>query len=238
MRTGSAGRVLAVTTLAAVAAAAGGGGAGSFGSKDPPSDARVAKGLKEALRVGAGNAVGLTGRVDGYFKNEAIKILMPEKLRPLEKGLRRVGLGSKVDELVLGMNRAAERSAPFAKEIFFGAIRRMSFEDARKILSGGDTAATDYFKSKTTGELTAAFQPTVKQSMGEVGATRQYEELAGRYESLPFARGELVDLDAYVVSKALGGLFLVLGDEERKIRKDPAARVTNLLKEVFGKAGP
>ena len=204
-----------------------------IGQQSGLSDARIGSGLKEALKIGTENAVTLTGRTDGYFRNQAIKILMPEKLQTLEKGLRLVGYGPQVDEFVLSMNRAAERAAPSAKQIFWDAVGEMTFDDARKILGGGDTAATEYFKSKTTDKLTAAFRPVVDQAMNEVGVTRQYKELVGRYQTIPFARSESLDIDQYVVTKALGGLFHVLGEEERKIRTNPAARVTDLLKEVF-----
>lgn len=199
------------------------------------TDAKIGSGLKEALRVGTENAVNLTGQTDGYFLNEAIKILMPEKLQSVEKGLRLVGYGPQVDEFVLSMNRAAERAAPRAKEIFWDAIAAMSFDDARKILGGGETAATDYFKDKTTDRLTGAFRPVVDQAMNEVGVTRRYKELIGRYEAIPFAKDVAFDVDEYVVAEALDGLFFVVGQEERKIRTDPAARVTDLLEEVFAK---
>ncbi len=199
------------------------------------NDAKIASGLKEALQIGTQNAVNLTGRLDGYFRNEVIKILMPEKLQTLEKGLRLVGYGPRVDEFVLSMNRAAERAAPRAKAIFWDAIGGMSFEDARKILNGGDTAATDYFQDKTTNRLAAAFRPVVDKVMNEVGVTRRYKELIGRYEAIPFVTSERLDIDQYVVTKALDGLFYVVGEEERKIRTNPTARVTDLLKEVFAK---
>lgn len=199
------------------------------------NDAKIASGLKEALQIGTQNAVNLTGRLDGYFRNEVIKILMPEKLQTLEKGLRLVGYGPRVDEFVLSMNRAAERAAPRAKAIFWDAIGEMSFEDARKILNGGDTAATDYFQDKTTDRLAAAFRPVVDKVMNEVGVTRRYKELIGRYEAIPFVTSERFDIDQYVVTKALGGLFYVVGEEERKIRTNPTARVTDLLQEVFAK---
>jgi len=198
------------------------------------SNETVVSGLKEALRVGSSNAVSLNGKVDGYFKNAAIKILMPEKLKSLEKGLRLAGQSRQVDEFVLGMNRAAEKAAPFAKDIFWGAIKRMTFSDATRILKGGNTAATDYFRGVTTEELTAAFQPIVTESMESIGVTRQYKVLAGRYNALPFVKSQAFDLDRYVVDKALDGLFYVLAEEERKIRTDPAARVTDLLRTVFG----
>jgi hypothetical protein len=206
-----------------------------LGQKAGLSDEKIGSGLKEALKIGTENTVNLTGKTDGYFLNQAIKILMPEKLRTLEKGLRVVGYGPQVDEFVLSMNRAAEHAAPAAKQIFWDALEQMTFEDARKILSGNETAATEYFKGKTTDKLTAAFRPVVDKSMNEVGVTRQYNELVGRYESIPFVKKETFDLDSYVVTKALDGLFHVLGDEEKKIRTNPEARVTDLLKEVFGK---
>jgi hypothetical protein len=198
-------------------------------------DARIGQGLKEALRVGTENAVNLTGRVDGYFANQAIKILLPERLKSLEQGLRLIGQGDRVDELVLGMNRAAERSAPFAREIFVDAIGEMSIDDARKILSGPDTAATDYFKGKTTTKLTATFQPVVERSMNEVGVARQYKDLLAQAQAIPFFRPEDYDLNRYVVGKSLDGLFHVVGDEERKIRTNPSARTTELLREVFSR---
>jgi hypothetical protein len=199
------------------------------------SDAKIGSGLKEALQVGTENAVKLTGRTDGYFKNQAIKILMPERLRTLEKGLRTVGYGPQIDEFVLSMNRAAERAAPAAKQIFWDAIGEMTFDDARKILNGGDTAATDYFKVKTTDKLTTAFRPTVEKTMNEYNVTRQYKELVGRYQAIPLVKSETFDIDSYVVRKSLDGLFYTVGQEERKIRTNPAARATDLLKEVFGK---
>ena len=206
-----------------------------IGQQSGLSDAKVGSGLKEALKVGTENTVKLTGRTDGYFMNQAIKILMPEKLQTLEKGLRLVGYGPQVDEFVLSMNRAAEQAAPQAKQIFWDAIGEMTFDDARKILKGSDTAATEYFRDKTSEKLTAAFRPVVDRTMNEFNVTRQYKDLVGRYQAIPFAKAETLDIDGYVVGKALDGLFHVLGEEEQKIRTNPAARVTDLLKEVFAK---
>jgi len=199
------------------------------------SDAKIGEGLKEALKVGTENTVNLTGKTDGFFANQAIKILMPEKLRTVETGLRAVGYGPKVDEFVLSMNRAAERAAPSARGIFGDALGAMSFDDARKIWSGPDNAATEYFRSKTSGKLTTAFTPVVDKAMSETGVTRQYKELMGRVESIPFMKSESFDIDHYVVDKSLGGLFHVLGEQEKQIRTNPTARTTDLLKEVFGK---
>jgi hypothetical protein len=200
------------------------------------SDAKIGSGLKEALRVGTETAVSLTGKTDGYFANQAIKILMPSQLETAEKGLRLVGYGPQLDEFVLSMNRAAEAAAPGAKKIFGDAIGAMSIEDARKIWSGGDNAATQYFKSKTSDQLTAAFKPVVDKALNQVGVTRQYKELLGRAQSIPFMKTESLDIDRYVLGKSLDGLFHVLGEQEKQIRTNPAARTTELLKEVFATA--
>jgi hypothetical protein len=198
------------------------------------SPEEIASGLQEALRVGTQNSVKLTGCADGYFANQAIKILLPEQLQDAGKILRNFGQGAKVDEFVLTMNRAAEKAAPFAKDIFWGAINKMTFEDAVKIFKGNDTAATEYFKAKTYDKLKALFQPPVTKAMNEVGVTRSYKDLVERTKTIPLIKVETVDIDQYVVTKALDGLFYMLGQEEQKIRTDPAARVTEILKEVFG----
>lgn len=208
----------------------------SSNKADKLSNGDIVSGLKEALQVGTVNTVDLTGRVDGYFGNAAIKILLPEQVRSIETGLRALGQGERVDEFVLAMNRAAEQAAPAAKDIFWGAIKQMSFDDARKILSGGDTAATDYFRAKTTDTLTSAFRPVVHDTMDKVGVVQQYNQLQSAYKSVPFASAlPSFDVETYVVGKALDGLFLVLAEQEKKIRTDPAAQVTDLLRKVFGK---
>src|SRR5262245_16572883 len=158
-------------------------------------DAKIASGLKEALQVGTQNVISLTGHPDGYLQNAAIKIVMPSQLQPIGKGLRALGYGPQIDELVLGMNRAAERAAPVANLIFLEAIRAMSFDDARKVLTGSPTAATWYFKGKTSEELTAAFQPVEAQTMREVGVAGKYQELMGHAEAIPFLKGDTFDLD-------------------------------------------
>jgi len=200
------------------------------------SQSKVASGLKQALQVGSENAVKIVGKPNGYFGNEAIKILMPKELHPLESGLRMVGFGPKIDEFILSMNRSAEAAAPAARKIFIDAILAMTFEDAKKILSGNNTAATEYFKEKTTGQLTDAFTPVVKKTMGENGVVKQYDALTEQYKNIPFANSKSLDIDHYVVSKALDGLFYELGEQEKQIRTNPAARTTTLLKEVFAAA--
>jgi hypothetical protein len=207
---------------------------GGIGGGGDISDAKIGSGLKEALKVGTENAVLQTGTVDGFLRNQAIKILMPKPLQSIEQPLRLVGYGPQIDEFVVGMNRAAEKAVPFAKEIFWDAIGQMTFDDARKILNGNDTAATDYFKSKTSKKLHAAFRPSVETVMNDVGVNRQYNDLIGRYKSLPFAQNVAFDVDQYVTEKATDGLFFVVAQEEKKIRTNPAARVNDLLKEVFG----
>jgi Protein of unknown function (DUF4197) len=195
---------------------------------------KVIAGLKDALRVGTGRAVAETGRPDGFLKNETIKILLPEKLRTAGKTLRMVGMGSQVDALEVGMNRAAEQATPQAKQIFLNAVTRMTFSDAHQILTGGDTAATDYFKNQSSAELTKAFAPIVHRAMENVGVVRQYNKLMQNPLAAPLTSDKSFNLDDYVVGKTVDGLFYMLGQEEKKIRTDPAAQTTAILKEVFG----
>ena len=198
------------------------------------SNDKIVAGLKEALQVSTGKAVALTGRPDGFLKNQAIKILLPPKLETVGKGMRMLGMGASVDELEVGMNRAAEQATPEAKAIFIAAVKKMSFDDARKILSGSDTAATEYFKRTSSQDLTTAFSPIVQRSMEHVGVVQQYDHVLATTPGGSALAGQF-DLNKYVVGKTLDGLFLMLGEEEKKIRKDPAAQTTALLKEVFGK---
>ena len=199
------------------------------------SNDKIAAGLKEALTVSTGNAVAATGRPDGFLKNLAIRILLPEKLRTIGKGMRMMGMGAQVDELEVGMNRAAEQATPAARQIFITAVTHMTFADARKILSGSDTAATEYFKRQSSDQLTAAFSPIVHQSMEKVGVIQQYNKVMQNSVAASLAGSQNFNLDKYVVGKTLDGLFYMLGEEEKKIRRDPAAQVTSLLKEVFGR---
>lgn len=199
------------------------------------SNDKISAGLKEALTVSTGKAVAVTGRPDGFLKNEAIKILLPDKLRTVEKGMRLMGKGAQMDELEVGMNRAAEQATPKAKQIFVSALKKMSIDDARKILSGDNTAATEYFKRQSSGELTTAFAPIVHTAMVNVGVVKQYNQVMQNSPAAPLMGGDTFSLDKYVVGKTLDGLFYMLGEEEKKIRKDPAAQTTSLLKEVFGK---
>ena len=203
-------------------------------SQESLDESTIVSGLKEALSQGAANAVSTVAKLDGYFGNEAIKILMPEKIRTVADTLKKFGFQQQVDDFVLSMNRAAEHAAPQAKSYFVDAIKEMSFEDAQKILKGNDTAATDYFQAKMQDKLYAAFEPRVSSSMNEVGVTRTYKNMMDKYTTIPFVKAESLDLDHYVTEKSLDGLFYAVGQEEKKIRTDPAARTTDLLKKVFG----
>lgn len=199
------------------------------------SESKIVDGLKEALQIGTGNAVQTVSKVGGYYNNPKIKIPLPGSVQKVEKLIRVAGYGTQVDAFELSMNQAAERAAPEAKSIFWDSIKQMSITDARKILDGPDNGATLYFKEKTYGRLTEIFKPIVHGSMSQVGVTEKYQELDGKMASVPMVGSMRFDLDQYVNDKALDGLFSMLAEEEKKIRQDPAARVTDLLKEVFAK---
>jgi hypothetical protein len=191
-------------------------------------------GLKEALSIGTEKAVQNVSSLDGYLGNQAIKILMPEKMQTVADVLEKFGKQDLVDEFITSMNRAAEKAAPKAVPHFTNAIKEMSIEDAKTILDGGDTAATDYFKTKTFDNLYGEFKPIIATSMNEVGVTSLYKEIMGKYTAVPFAKEVTPDLDHHVTQKSLDGLFYMVAEEEKKIRTDPAARVTDILKKVFG----
>lgn len=197
----------------------------------------IVKGLKQALSIGTNNAVTYVSKSNGYFGNPQIKIPLPEKVRKVEDILRSVGYGKQVDAFELSMNRAAEKAAPLAVDIFKHAITQMSFSDARQILDGPDNAATAYFRGATYDRLQQTFKPIISRAMTEVGVTRNFKNLNSRLAAIPFVDQLSFDLDRYTTNQALDGLFLMLANEEEKIRKDPAARVTSLLKKVFGKSG-
>ena len=203
------------------------------GSAGGLSNDEMTAGLKEALQVGTEKAVGLVSQPDGFYQNPTIKIPLPESVQKVEKLLRTAGYGKKVDAFELSMNRAAERAAPEAKSIFWDAISDMSFDDAQKILNGRNNEATLYFQNKTSARLHEIFKPIVKDAMGEVGVTRSYQDLNSQITSLPFGKSASFDLDRYVTDGALKGLFKMLAEQERQIRTQPAARVTDLLQKVF-----
>jgi hypothetical protein len=197
------------------------------------SNDEIISGLKEALRVGTDNSSLRLSKMDGFFKDAAIKILMPEEAKKVERTLRNLGMGSMVDKAILSMNRAAEDAASGVGTIFWDAIKKMSITDGLKILRGGDFAATDYLKSVTTTELTEKFRPVIEASLVKVDATKYWKDVFTNYNRFS-ATPVNTDLAAYVTEKALSGLFYNIGLEEQKIRKDPAAQVTDILKKVFG----
>ena len=205
-----------------------------IGGSSTTSGTEIVNGLKEALQIGTGNAVQTVSKVDGYYKNPKIRIPLPDTIQKTEKILRAAGYGSKLDEFELSMNRAAEKAAPEAKGLFLDAIKKMTFTDAKKILNGAENEATLYFKDKTSPRLREISKPIVHKAMGEVGVTKSYQDLEQSARSVPFAGTYAFDLDQYVTDRSLDGLFLMLAQEEKKIREDPAARVTDLLKKVFG----
>jgi hypothetical protein len=208
----------------------------AVGSSAGAADEKTnAAGIKEALAVGTERAVNSLSQVNGYFGNAAVKILMPSSIQKVAEVARMAGYQKQVDEFILSMNRAAEAAAPLAARYFGDAIRAMTLEDVHGILTGGNTAATDFFRRKTNDKLYAAFKPVVSQKVGEVGATRAYKDMMGRYESVPMMGKQSLDLDDYVTNKSLDGLFYMVGEEEKKIRTNPAARTTDLLKTVFGR---
>ena len=199
------------------------------------SDAQIGSGLKEALAVGTQKAVKQVARPGGYLENQAIKILLPQSLRPVETGLRAIGQGPKVDEFIASMNHAAEAAAPEAAGILGNAVRAMTIDDARRLLTGGNTSITDYFKAKTSADLAVAFRPHVEKAMAANGVTQRYNALLGQAPQLPFMKSSKMDINSYVVNKALDGLFYELGEQEKQIRTNPAARTTDLLRKVFGR---
>jgi hypothetical protein len=209
-----------------------------LGSKSDKSsglnDTQISSGLKEALSVGTQKAVKLVAQPGGYLENSAIKILLPPNLRTAEKALRAAGQGPKIDDFVVSMNHAAESAAPEAAKIFSDAVKQMTIDDARKLLNGGNTSITDYFKSKTSAQLTTAFRPHVEAAMNANGVTQKYQDVAGHAPKMPFMNNSSLDINTYVVNKALDGLFFMLGKQEEEIRTNPAARSTALLKQVFG----
>lgn len=198
------------------------------------SNADIASGLKQALEIGAKQASQQLSQPDGFFKNAAVKILMPPEAQRVAETLRSIGMGSLVDDAVLKMNRAAEDAAVKAAPIFVNAIKGITIQDGVQILRGGNNAATLYLESKTSSALTAAFKPVIQQSLDKVGATKIWQTVFQTYNQVPFVQKVNPDLVGYVSQQALKGVFTEIAAEELKIRTDPASRVTSLLQKVFG----
>ena len=196
----------------------------------------IISGLKEALSIGSERAVKAVSKPNGYLSNELIKIAMPPKLKQAGDLMRKFGLSSYADTFEQSMNHAAEKAAPAATALIIDAIKNMSIEDAQTILQGEDDAATQYFREKTTPQLTELFRPTIDSSLNEVGTTKYYNDLTDKVAAIPLV-GENIDMNLsdYVTEQALSGLFAMIALEEKKIRENPAARTTELLKQVFAK---
>jgi uncharacterized protein DUF4197 len=190
--------------------------------------------LKAALEKGSQAAVAELGRTDGFFGNPQVKIPLPESATRAERAMRRLGMGKYADELVLTMNRAAEAAVPEARALFVDSIRKMSVQDAKGILSGGDSAATEYFRRTTHEPLHGRFLPIVKRATEKVNLAHKYNQFADKGVAVGLVKKDDADLDQYVTRKALDGLYLMVAEEEKKIRKDPVASGTAIMRKVFG----
>jgi len=227
-------RCTATWLLAAVVVAANGcGSILNTGGLGPLDTETVIAGLKEALKIGTDRTVVSTAKQDGFWGNALIRIVMPEELKGMAGTLRDIGLGGQVDQFELAMNRSAEQAAGLAAPVFWDAITKLSFADAWGILNGHDSAATIYFRALTATALAAQFRPKVQEQMQQAGLYRVYHQLLLAYDALPLVSKPAFNLDAYITDRALAGLFTVLAGEEKRIRDDPLARTTDLLRRVF-----
>lgn len=207
---------------------------GILQNQAPLDEATVAAGLREALEVSTDRSVSQLSSVDGFLGNAMLRIVMPEEFDTVASTLRSIGLGGEVDNFEVAMNRAAEHASAEARSVFWDEIRKLTIADAFGILNGGQQAATEYFRINTEAELRTRFSPIVRNKMEDAGLYRIYDELAESYNALPFVSTPALDLEEYVVDGTMDGLFTVLGEQETKIRQDPVAQTTALLKRVFG----
>ncbi len=201
----------------------------------PLTTNRIITGLKQALEIGTTNSVTFLGKSDGFYGSPFFKIPFPEEVKIVEERLRSMGLNQMVDDFIKNMNRGAESAVKLATPIFIDAIKQMSFEDAQTILTGPENAATEYFKSKTSANLSELFKPEVQSTLDKMEVTKHWTEITTTYNRIPFVRKVETDLAEYVTKKTLNALFVKLAEEEKLIRTNPAARVTDVLKEVFGR---
>lgn len=201
----------------------------------PLPDNALADAVREALTQGAGQAVGQLGRVNGFWSNAAVRVPLPDALVRSAEALRKLGMGAKVDEFHRALNSAAEQAVPYAAEIFAGAVREMTLDDARAILAGGDDAATQLLRERSGAALTAQLLPYVTATTTRIGVTQRYKDLVAEYGALLRSSGiKELDLDAYVTQKSIDGVFYLMGAEEARIRRDPRARGSELMRQVFG----
>jgi len=203
--------------------------------KDDLSTTEVTKGLKEALVKGVTKGAKKASATDGFNKNKLIRIPFPDDMQKVKNKLNSIGMSKLVNDFELSLNRAAEKSAKKATPIFVNAINTMSVDDARGVLKGGNRSATTYLKKTTTNDLTDSFNPVVKESLDEADATKYFDQIVTRYNKIPFVDKVNPNLEEYATEKTIDGLFTLVGQEEEKIRKDPAARTSDTMKKVFNK---
>jgi len=201
------------------------------------SNADATGGLKDALTQGSAAAVSKLGVENGFLGNDKVKIPLPDALKRVEGGLRLLGMQKQADELVTAMNRAAEQAVPEAKALLVGAVKNMNVQDAKGILTGGDTAATEYFRRTTSDQLTQKFLPIVTKVTAKVGLAEKYNNLAGKGAQLGLVDAKQAKIENYVTQKTLDGLFLMIAEQEKAIRKDPVGSATGMAKKVFGLLG-
>lgn len=203
-------------------------------SLDSISNGDAVSGLRQALNDGSLAAVAKLGVTNGYFGNPKVKIPLPPSLQKIEGALRLAGMKKQADELVLSMNRAAEAAAPEAKQLLVDAVKKMSVQDAKGILTGGDTAGTEYFKRTTATQLAQRFLPIVKKATDRVGLAHQYNSLAGQGVQLGLIRKDQATIEQYVTQKALDGLYLMIGEQEKAFRQNPVGATSDIVRKVFG----
>ena len=198
------------------------------------TNADASKGLKTALEKGATAAIALLGKTDGFLGNDKVRIPLPGFLNDAAGILKTIGQGKRVDELITSMNRAAETAVPMAKDLLMGAVKSMSVDDAKKILSGGETSVTTFFANKTRTPLSGTFLPIVTKATEKVGLAEKYNQVASKGVGLGLVKKEDANIQQYVTGKSLDGLYLIIGEEEKKIRKDPVGTGSAILSKVFG----
>ncbi|EOZ92232.1 hypothetical protein A33Q_4325 [Indibacter alkaliphilus LW1] len=204
------------------------------GGSSPLTQQEVSQGLKEALIQGISKGADKASETDGFFRNDMIRILLPEDARRVENTLRQMGLGSEVDRALLAINRGAESAAKEAKPIFINAIRQLTIQDAFNILQGEPNAATSFLRRTTENQLIELFQPKIEESLNQVGATRYYGDIANTYNAIPLTNRRIdPDLNTYVTDRAIDGLFLLIAEEEKNIRENPLERTSALMRRVF-----
>jgi hypothetical protein len=194
----------------------------------------AARGIKGALDQGASSAISKLGVPGGFSNNPKVRIPLPPALDEVAKGMRMLGRGRDADELEASMNQAAEAAVPQAKELMIAAVKSMSLQDAKKILTGGDDSVTQFFRAKTAAPLSVKFLPIVKQATARVGLAQKYDRLAEQGEKLGLVKGDAANIEKYVTDKTLDGLYLMIGEEEHAIRQDPAAAGSSIVSKVFG----